>query len=43
VVAAAARPAGGIARPAPGKLPAAVPHPLFALFYQVEIRRCQLR
>jgi hypothetical protein len=42
VVAAAARPAGGIARPAPGEPPAPVPHPLFALFYLVEIRHRQL-
>ena len=42
VVAAAARPAGGIARPAPGEPPAPVPHPLFLLFYQVEIRHRQL-
>jgi hypothetical protein len=42
IVAAAARPAGGIARPAPGEPPAPVPHPLFLLFYQVEIRHRQL-
>src|SRR5438445_11776780 len=42
VVAAAARPAGGIARPAPGEPPAPVPHPLFLLFYLVEIRHHQL-
>ena len=42
IVAAAARPAGGIDRPAPGEPPAPVPHPLFALFYQVEIRHRQL-
>src|SRR5439155_17646833 len=40
-VAAAARPADGIARPA-GEPPAPVPHPLFALFYLVEIRHRQL-
>jgi hypothetical protein len=33
---------GGIARPAPGEPHAPVPHLLFPLFYQVEIRRCQL-
>jgi hypothetical protein len=36
------RPAGGIARPAPHEPPAPVPHPLFGLFYQVEIRHRQL-
>ena len=42
IVAAAARPAGGIARPAPGEPPVPVPHPLFPLFYQVEIRHRQI-
>jgi len=42
VVAAAARPAGRIARPDPGEPPAAIPHPLFPLFYLVEIRQSQL-
>ena len=42
MVAAAARPAGGIARPAPGEPPAPVPYPLFPLFYLVEIRHRQL-
>jgi hypothetical protein len=38
-----ARSAGGIARPDPGEPLAPVPHPLFVLFYQVEIRHRQLR
>ena len=42
VVAAAARPAGGIARPALGKPPASVLRTLFPLFYLVEIRHRQL-
>ena len=42
VVAAAARPAGGIARAALGKPPRPVPRDLFPLFYLVEIRHRQL-
>ena len=42
VVAAAARPAGGIARPALREPPAPLPHFLFPLFYLVEIRHRQL-
>jgi hypothetical protein len=42
MVAAAARPAGGIARPPRASRPRPVPHPLFLLFYQVEIRHRQL-
>src|SRR5438045_8413711 len=37
------RGAGGITRPAPGPTPRAGPAPLFALFYQVEIRYRQPR
>ena len=42
VVAAAARPAGGIARPALANRPLRSRTPLFPLFHQVEIRRRQL-
>jgi hypothetical protein len=42
VVAAAARPAGGSARPVLGEPPAPIPHSLFHLFYRVEIRHRQL-
>ena len=42
MVAAAARPASRIARPALGKPPARVARPLFPLFYLVEIRHRQL-
>jgi hypothetical protein len=42
VVAAAARPTRGIARPALGEPPAPVPLSLFHLFYLVEIRHRQL-
>src|SRR5712691_1538621 len=42
MVAAAARPAGGIAGAALGKPPALVARPLFPLFYLVEIRHRQL-
>jgi hypothetical protein len=38
-----ARPAGGITRPSRGEPLAPVPHALFVLFYQVEIRHRQLR
>jgi hypothetical protein len=41
MVAAAARPVGGIARPALGQPPAPVTHYLFPLFYLVEIRHRQ--
>jgi peptidoglycan/LPS O-acetylase OafA/YrhL len=42
MVAAAARPVGGIARPALDKPPAPVARSLFPLFYLVEIRHRQL-
>ncbi len=42
MVAAPARPAGGIAGSAPGEPPAPVPYSLFLLFYLVEIRHRQL-
>jgi hypothetical protein len=42
MAAAAARPVGGIARPAVGKPPAPVTHYLFPLFHLVEIRHRQL-